>query len=270
MTLATAVWGAGPPLVLVHGFTGSIDTWEPARSLLGARHRVIAVDLPGHGGSSVPPRWWRLPEVVHAIMTTLDRLGTSRAAWLGYSLGGRVALHAAVACPSRVERLVLESTSPGVIDPAERAARASADESLAADLERRGLPAFVDRWMAQPLFATQRRLDPAALLRERALRLRQSPAGLAAALRAFGVGVQEPLWDRLPAVRIPTLLVAGAHDRRYRALATAMAARLPDARVAVVPDAGHTVHLENPVPFWSVVGAFLAERPVGTLEGGHP
>jgi pimeloyl-ACP methyl ester carboxylesterase len=74
----------------------------------------------------------------------------------------------------------------------------------------------------------------------------------------------------LPAVRIPTLLVAGAHDRRYRALAIAMAARLPDARVAVVPDAGHTVHLENPVPFWSVIGAFLAERPVSTLEGGHP
>jgi 2-succinyl-6-hydroxy-2,4-cyclohexadiene-1-carboxylate synthase len=269
MTLATAVWGAGSPLVLVHGFTGSIDTWEPARSLLGSRHRVIAVDLPGHGGSSAPPRSWRLPEVVRAIMTALDRLGVSRAGWLGYSLGGRVALHAAMACPSRVERLVLESTSPGISDPGERSARAAADEALAADLERRGLPVFVDRWMAQPLFATLRRLGPTALARDRALRLRQSPAGLAAALRAFGVGVQEPLWEHLPALEVPTLLVAGAADRRYRGLATAMAARLPHARVAVVPRAGHTVHLENPVPFWSVVGAFLAEGAASALEGGH-
>src|SRR5262249_56061432 len=100
--------------------------------------------------------------------------------------------------------------------------------------------------------------------------LRPAAGGLAAALRCFGAGAQEPLWDYLPALRMPVLLVTGAADRRYRALAAAMAARLPCARVAVVPAAGHAVHLENPVPFWSLVGAFLAEAPTPTLEGGHP
>jgi 2-succinyl-6-hydroxy-2,4-cyclohexadiene-1-carboxylate synthase len=270
MTLASDVWGAGRPLVLLHGFTGSIGTWEPVRTLLGSRHRVVAVDLPGHGRSPAPPRAWRLPDVARAIVTTLDRLDIACAAWLGYSLGGRVALHAAVAHPSRVERLVLESSSPGIADPRERAARAAADEALATRLERHGLAAFVDDWMAQPLFASQRRLDPVARARERTLRLQHSPAGLAAALRTCGAGAQEPLWDCVPALRMPVLLVTGAADCRYRALAAAMAARVPCARVAVVPEAGHAVHLENPVPFWSLVGAFLAEAPTHTLEGGHP
>jgi 2-succinyl-6-hydroxy-2,4-cyclohexadiene-1-carboxylate synthase len=270
MTLASDVWGSGPPLVLVHGFTGSIDTWGPVRTFLGSRHLVVAVDLPGHGRSPAPPRAWRLPDVARAIVTTLDRLDIARAAWLGYSLGGRVALHAAVAYPSRVERLVLESSSPGIADPGERAERAAADEALAARLERHGLAAFVDDWMGQPLFASQRRLDPTARARERALRLQHSPAGLAAALRSCGSGAQEPLWDCLPALRMPVLLVTGDDDHRYRALAAAMAARAPFSRVAIVPEAGHAVHLENPVPFWSLVGAFLAEAPVHTLEGGHP
>ena len=112
--------------------------------------------------------------------------------------------------------------------------------------------------------------EQASLLRERALRLLHSPAGLAAALRSCGSGAQEPLWDCLPALRMPVLLVTGDDDHRYRALAAAMAARVPFARVAIVPEAGHAVHLENPVPFWSLVGAFLAEAPVHTLEGGHP
>ena len=260
MMLHAEVWGAGPPLVLLHGFTGSIDTWEPARALLGARHRVVAVDLPGHGRSPAPSPARRLPDVAGALVAALVRLGIERAAWLGYSLGGRAALHVALAHPARVQRLVLESTSPGIADPRVRAARAAADAELADLLERHGLPAFVERWMAQPLFATQRALDAAVLARERAIRLRHVPAGLAAALRAMGAGVQEPLWERLPALRVPTLLVVGARDHAYRALAAGMAARMPNARTAVVPRAGHAVHVENPVPFWSHVGAFLGQR----------
>src|SRR5262249_58226033 len=103
--------------------------------------------------------------------------GVAGGAALGHWLGGRVALHAAVAHPSRVERLVLESSSPGIADPGERAGRAAADEALAARLEREGLAAFVDDWMAQPLFGSQRRLDPAATARERALRLPHPPPG---------------------------------------------------------------------------------------------
>src|SRR5262249_58130779 len=117
----------------------------------------------------------------------------------------------------------------------ERAGRAGADEALAARLHGEGLAAFVDDGMAQPLFDSQRRLDPAARARERALRLQHSPAGLAAALRTCGAGAQEPLWDCLPALRMPVLLVTGADDPRYPALAAAMAARVPRPRPPLVP-----------------------------------
>jgi len=140
---------------------------------------------------------------------------------------------------------------------------------LAQRLEREGLEPFVDAWMTQPLFATQRHLAPDVLTRQRALRLEHDPVRLAAALRAMGAGRQAPLWDRLPTLRLPTLVITGEDDHPYRAIAAAMTARLPDARVAVIPDAGHAVHLENPVPFWSVVEAFLA-LPIAEREGVAP
>ncbi len=267
MRLHVEAWGAGRPLVLLHGFTGGIVTWEPARALLGAGRRVIAVDLPGHGASPPPGPAERLHDLADELVALLDHRAIRRADWLGYSLGGRVALHVALGHPARIRRLVLESTSPGERDPAGRAARAAADDALAATLERDGLDAFVTRWMARPLFASQRGLDPAVLARERRLRLAQTAAGLAGVLRAFSVGRQASLWDALPAIAVPVLVVAGGDDDRYPALARAMAAALPAARLVLVPGAGHAVHLEEPVPFWSAVCAFLASGDDASREG---
>lgn len=267
MIIHAETWGDGAPLVLLHGFTGSAATWEPVRVLLGTRRRVVSLELPGHGASPPPDPAHGLADVARSAVAAVTALGIRRADWLGYSLGGRIALRVAVDHPAAVARLALESASPGLADPGARAVRAAADDALAARLERHGLAWFVDCWMAQPLFASQRRLDTTVLARERRLRLDQSPAGLAAALRAFGVGRQAPIWDRLATVTAPTLLVAGAEDARYVAIARAMATRLRDARVAVVPEAGHTVHLENPVPFWSLVCRFLDTAPHTTLEG---
>src|SRR5262249_60076430 len=105
MTLHAEVPGRGPTLVLLHGFTGSIATWEPALALLAARHRVVAIDLPGHGGSPVPDGG--LPCVAHQLVGTLDRLGIERASWLGSSLGGRAARQYALPPPHRVECLAI-------------------------------------------------------------------------------------------------------------------------------------------------------------------
>jgi len=256
--LHATVRGAGPPLVLLHGFTGSSADW----TLPFAGRRVIAVDLPGHGRSPLPAPESRLPEVADALVAVLDRLGIGCADWLGYSLGGRAALHVALRHPARVGRLVLESCSPGIADADTRAARAAADAALADALEREGLDAFVDRWLAQPLFASQARLPTAVRARARAVRLANTAAGLAAALRALGPGVQVPLWDALERIAAPVLLVVGADDAVYRRYATAMAARLPRAAVAVIPDAGHTAHLENPAAFAASVEDFLERRPV--------
>ena len=163
----------------------------------------------------------------------------------------------ALAHPDAVRGLVLEGGSPGIADSVERAARADADAALAASIERDGLERFVDAWLAQPLFATQASLPADVRRRERARRLGGSAAGYAAALRAMGTGTQEPLWGRLAEIRARVLLVAGARDVKYCGLARAMAAALRDARVAIVPGAGHAVHLERPDAWLDEVESFL-------------
>lgn len=258
--------GNGPPLLLLHGFTGSTITWSVLRAALRDRFELVAVDLPGHGRSSAPADSARyaLPRTAGDLARVLDALGIARGAVLGYSMGGRTALQFALAHPERVSALVLESASPGIADPAERAARVASDEALAAAIERDGVEAFVDRWEQLPLWASQRHmLKPVARARLRAERLAQRAEGLAGSLRGAGAGVEPPVLDRLGAVAVPTLLIAGALDAKYVTLARAMAERLPSARVEIVPEAGHAVHLERPDAFAALVGGFLATVPVG-------
>lgn len=257
--LAADIFGEGRPLVLLHGFTGCSAAWGELRAQLARRRRVIAFDLPGHGASPVPhdPQHARLPQVADALVRSVAALGVQRADWLGYSLGARAALHVAVAHPDAVRTLILEGASPGIADSVERAARAADDERLAQSIERDGLARFVDAWLAQPLFATQRSLPDEIRARERARRLGGSVAGFASGLRAMGTGTQAPLWDALRGVPAPVLLIAGALDVKYCGIAHAMAAALPDARVTIVPGAGHAVYLERPEAWLAEVESFL-------------
>jgi 2-succinyl-6-hydroxy-2,4-cyclohexadiene-1-carboxylate synthase len=173
-------------------------------------------------------------------------------AYVGYSLGGRLCLRLALDRPDLVRALVLIGASPGIADPAGRAERRAADEELAGRIERDGVAAFLDRWLAGPLFAT---LPAEAAGRDD--RLANRPEGLAYALRRLGTGAQAPLWDRLPGLRPPTLLVAGALDAKFAATAGQMAAAAPAARVALVPGTGHAVHLERPAELAALMAAFL-------------
>lgn len=259
--------GAGAmSLILLHGFTGSADAWGDLLPRLGRRTRVLAIDLPGHAPAASPeppPARIGLGDCGVSVRRHLDALAIGRAVLLGYSMGGRVALRFALDHPDRVAGLVLESTSPGIADLTERTARRNADEALADAIVRDGLARFVDRWMAQPLFATQAKLPEAVRARERAMRLAHDPRALAACLRGAGPGTVPPMWDALPGLHMPVLLLAGELDAKYRDIAAKTAARLPHGRVAIVPDAGHATHLENPAAFAAEVEAFLIE-----LEGG--
>lgn len=263
MTLHAEVWGRGMPLLALHGFTGGAGTWSglaPAVEVV----RLVAVDLPGHGRSPLPPPPPQaLPATVQALEALLDRLELPRVAVLGYSLGGRLALHLALDAPERVAALVLESATAGIEEPAERARRAEEDEALAAELEREGLERFVARWEAQPLFATQAALPGNTLAGQRRLRLGHDPVGLAAALRGLGQGACPPVWDRLGEVTMPTLVVAGTLDPKYAAIARRLADGLPQSRLAVLDGAGHATHLERPKAFASLVSGFLRRRGGG-------
>ncbi|HVC81359.1 MAG TPA: 2-succinyl-6-hydroxy-2,4-cyclohexadiene-1-carboxylate synthase [Chloroflexota bacterium] len=260
--------GSGPPLLLLHGFAGSGETWEEHRATLGAHFRTLAVDLLGHGGTDAPPDPARytmaqtvadLQALCDILLSPLPDGGGERYGLLGYSMGGRVALNLALAEPDRVGALILESTSPGIADPEERAKRRRGDEELAEFTERKGVAAFTRRWEALPLFASQRRLALPIRHRQRAERLRNTPRGLANSLRGLGAGVPEPVHDRLGELTMPTLLIAGELDERYRAHAEAMLAALPHARLALIPDAGHNVHLEQPKLFDTQILEFFRE-----------
>jgi 2-succinyl-6-hydroxy-2,4-cyclohexadiene-1-carboxylate synthase len=251
-------WGAGRPLLLLHGFTGSAETWRPFRAAWPG-YALLAVDLVGHGRTELPADLGRatMASAVDDVVALLEALRIEQTAVLGYSMGGRVALRLALAAPNRVSALVLESASPGIASAAERRARIAADDQLARLVEEEGIAAFVAQWEALPLWASQARLPADTRERLRQQRLASSPAGLALSLRGMGAGRDEPVLDRLGELPMPVLLVVGADDHKYRLLAQAMAARLPNAQIAVVPDAGHTPHLEQPSQFATIVGRFL-------------
>lgn len=247
--------GAGFPLVLLHGFTGSVQAWDGIRAELAEHARLILVDLIGHGLSAAPPDTERytLDWSARDLAALLDVLQIERTDVLGYSLGGRVALHFAAHWPHRVRRLILESASPGIEDPAERARRIQSDDALAERILRHGIPAFVAEWEAQSLLALAPHVGDGVRTRQHALRLQNRPLGLANSLRGMGAGQQAPLWSRLPELSLPVQLVAGAHDSRYSAIGQRMRTLLPHAKLEVVDAAGHTVHLDQPRRFVELV-----------------
>ncbi|MCX5736977.1 MAG: 2-succinyl-6-hydroxy-2,4-cyclohexadiene-1-carboxylate synthase [Proteobacteria bacterium] len=260
MSLFVVEEGQGTPVLVLHGFTGSSASMSGVAGALRDRHRVVRVDLVGHGRSDAPQHVaaYRIERCVAQLASVLDALTIPRAHVLGYSMGGRVALALAALLPARVASVLAIGARAGFEDPAERTARVRDDEALAARIERDGVPAFVDHWMALPLFATQQRLGAAALAEARAERLANRAHALAASLRAMGAGAQPPLHTALSQRSVPMLLVAGAEDARFAAVARDLAARLPDARVALVPNAGHAAHLENPDAFARIARSFLA------------
>jgi 2-succinyl-6-hydroxy-2,4-cyclohexadiene-1-carboxylate synthase len=251
-----------PAALLLHGFTGSASAWGEARERLReAGVEATAVDLPGHGARAgeVDPRRFTLEGVSAEVGDALTRIAGDAAPPLlvGYSMGGRLALHCALAFPDRVGGLVLESASPGLATAAERAERREADEALARRLESAGIRPFVDAWEVLPLFASQRRLDTAVRRRVRRGRLSNDPRSLAASLRGLGTGALPSLWDRLGQVSVPTLVLVGADDAKFVAIGRRMARALPAGTLRELPGAGHAVHLERPGAWVEAVMDFV-------------
>lgn len=261
LTRAAGLRPAAPSLLLLHGFSGSADEWAELTPHLAPLRRVIAVDLLGHGRSPAPAdaAAYTMGRCVADLLGVMDGLKIGRFDVLGYSMGGRAALHLAAAAPGRVRSLILESASPGLADPAEAAARAAADDALAGRIEAEGVGWFADHWGGIPLFASQAALpgEARAALRER--RLRNSAAGLAGSLRGMGTGRQGSLWHRLGELAMPALLITGELDGKFAAINKEMAALMPGAHHTAVPGAGHAIHLERPRDFADLVVGFLRQ-----------
>jgi len=242
-----------PTVVFLHGFTHTGRSWRPAIAALGERYTSVAEDIRGHGDASA-----RRPVTLEAVIDDVLAAAPERFTLVGYSMGGRISLHVALLARERVERLVLIGASPGIADPAAREQRRRDDEQLADEIERSSIEEFARRWAQTPVLAG---LPPAIQGGAHADRLRSTPAGLARALRGLGTGALPSLWDRLGEVIMPVTLVVGERDSKFQAIATDIARAVPSAEVAVVPGAGHAVHLEAPEAIAGVIAG-----PHATLD----
>ena len=248
-------WGSAssPPAVLLHGFTGHGGAWAAqAEAITTAGYRVLAPDLLGHGRSPAPasPCRYGMERAASDLSALLRDITSEPAHLLGYSMGGRLALFFALTYSAQVRSLTLESASPGLANDSERARRREHDNALADEIERDGIPAFVKVWELLPLWESQReRLTSEQRQQLRAQRLTNRPTGLANSLRGMGTGAQPNLRPRLPSLAVATLLLAGADDPKCVVVNREMAQLLPNARLVVLPNAGHNVHLERPGVF---------------------
>jgi len=249
-----------PPVVLLHGFTGSSAAWGdlPARGHDVTGRSWVPIDLPGHGGpGGVADASADSPDLLGSVTRRVADAAQGVFDLVGYSMGGRLALHVADRLSGRVRRMVLESASPGLASARDRALRSRADETWARTLEEDGLAAFVEAWERQPVLRASSRRSTEVTERIRKVRLGHRAEHLAAALRGLGTGALPSLWHRLSALPQPTLLLAGAEDRKFVDIAERMHALLPRARVEVVPEAGHAVHLDRPDAWLAAVARHL-------------
>jgi 2-succinyl-6-hydroxy-2,4-cyclohexadiene-1-carboxylate synthase len=246
--LAAVTRGSGEPVVVLHGFSGSGEAMASLVFQLDG-YRCVAVDLVGHGRSPSPVDL--APYGVEAMAASVAQLaaglGDGPAHVVGYSMGGRVALALAAARPQLCRSLTLISATAGITDVSERVQRRRADRALADRIGEHGLARFVDEWVAMPMWDSLRAsLSAEAWQASIDQRLRSDPTGLANSLRAGGTGSMEPLWDRLEALNVPTLVMCGELDAKFVAIGHQMHGLLPHSDLVIVPGAGHAAHLEDP------------------------
>ncbi|HTL85609.1 MAG TPA: alpha/beta fold hydrolase [Acidimicrobiia bacterium] len=230
-----------PRVVFVPGFTQTASSWSDVRAIVDESCETLAVDVP----------------VRDTFAATAHAIGARgrRGVYVGYSMGGRLCLRLALDYPELVRALVLVSMSPGIPDEAARTARIASDEKLARSVERDGVEAFLETWLAQPMFAT---VPPtAAGLADRRL---LSPTYVAHCLRVLGAGTMEPMWSQLGELSMPIALVTGTLDARYEAVALQMLERLTGAVTHVRLDGGHALPLEQPAVLGGFVAAFAAQH----------
>ncbi|MDQ4106106.1 MAG: 2-succinyl-6-hydroxy-2,4-cyclohexadiene-1-carboxylate synthase [Actinomycetota bacterium] len=233
-----------PAVLFLHGFMGSSADWEDVMGALEGRFYCIAADLPGHGASlGLPDEAYTIEGAARRILEVPGELGIGRAALVGYSMGGRLALYLALRHPARCAGLFLESASPGLESLEERRSRRETDERRARRLETEDFGRFLEDWYRQPLFASLAR-DETLLARTIEARRRNDPGELARSLRGMGTGNQPSLWGELPGLQVPALAVAGGLDEKYAGISRLMANLNPLLESVVVPGVGHNVHIE--------------------------
>ncbi|MEH7224197.1 2-succinyl-6-hydroxy-2,4-cyclohexadiene-1-carboxylate synthase [Bacillus sp. JJ1566] len=262
VTYHVKVVGEGVPIVFLHGFTGNLTTWNQTLEILKQHFQCVLIDIIGHGESDCPDDFarYQIEKIAHDIMHILDVLEVTKTHICGYSMGGRLALASAILYPTRVDSLILESSSPGLKTEEERVARRKSDEQLANRIEQAGIARFIDFWENIPLFSSQKSLSKEKQLEIRRQRLENNPIGLANSLRGMGTGAQPSYWDRLNELIFPTLLLCGELDQKFCQIAEEMSSSIQKAKVEKIVDAGHAIHVEQPHFFGKIISEFVSDH----------
>ena len=243
-------------IVLLHGFTGSTQTWQKVAALLPTNIRCIAVDLMGHGKTAAPltETYYSMSFQIELLNELFHVLELEKFSMLGYSMGGRVALSYAVSYPSQLTHLILESASPGLADEQQRSLRKQADDALAEKIVAKGIESFVNQWENISLFASQKVLPAHVQQEVRQERIGQCATGLANSLRGMGTGVMPALWGpSLTTLAMPVTLITGELDKKFVQLNDKMQKQIAKVNHMTIPTVGHAIHVENPTKFATIV-----------------
>lgn len=245
-----------PIILLLHGFTGDLQDFTPIIALLSPSYYCLAVDLPGHGKTSIrgEETCYNMSNTALGLIHLLDDLQIHKCLLLGYSMGGRLALYMTLHFPDRFEKVVLESASPGLKTQKERSHRLESDLQIAQKLENSNLQEFLYYWYDRPLFQSLKKSPNFERLIE--TRLANNPIELAKSLRNMGTGKQPSLWEKLAQNQIPLLLLAGEYDDKFQRINAEIASLCPAAHNKIVSKAGHNIHFENIDEFVGAVRQF--------------
>ncbi len=246
-------------VVLIHGFTGSSKDWEPIIPHLSKRFNYYSIDIIGHGNSDSPlqEKYYTQASIVELLNKITKEVISGKFILLGYSMGGRVSVSYAVNFPDKIEGLILESTSAGIMDNKERNIRKQSDEELAKFIENHSIEEFISFWMEQDIFNTQKRFANSKLNAIKNIKLNNNKSGLAFFLRGFGTGKMLPLYDQLKKIKSKTLLITGDLDDKFSLINNQMENLFSSAKHISIKNSGHNTHLETPDSFIKTVNNFL-------------
>lgn len=248
-----------PVIVFLHGFTGTVATWDEVMTELEGRYRMVAIDLIGHGKTASPSEVSRyaMTEQLADLEALCTELKLMDFILVGYSMGGRIALAFTEKYPNRVKVLILESASPGLKTEEARTLRIAADLKLANRIQTEGIERFVDFWEEIPLFRSQKNLSVEKNAKVRAERLSQSETGLANSLKGIGTGSQPSYWAHIEKMMLPVLLLTGEIDEKFVAISREMRNMFPNALHETIKNVGHAIHVEKSTLFATMVEEYI-------------
>ncbi len=242
-----------PSILFLHGFMGSGEDWMQIALRLQSSFCSILIDLPGHGNASSAAydQSWGMQETSQAIIAELQRINVKHCYLVGYSMGGRIALHLTLNYPEFFKQTILESASPGLATAEEQKARIKKDATLARRLLKEDYSEFLEWWYQIPLFQGISEHSDYPAMMER--RLKNNPANLAKSLADIGTGSQPSLWEKLRDNSTPILLISGEKDMKFQVIAERMVHSGRRISRTVIPGCGHNCHFEQPKAFCRIL-----------------